>query len=491
MAGPPPPTQYAASGDVQIAYQVSGAAGPDLVWAPGTASHLDLYWEGTLGPFYEGLGQFCRLIRFDKRGTGLSDRPTDMATLEQRTDDIRAVMDAVGSESAVVLGASEGASMACLFAATYPERTRSLAVWGGQARWVRTDDYPWGLSEQEHRELVEDCRRNWPSEWYIRGPGAGQKDLPPEQLEAMRRVFRAAGSPAAVAAYEEMNGQIDIRDILPTIRVPTLVLNRSGDPVAHVDAARDLAERIPGARFVELPGDSHGVQGVEEQALALLRQFVTGAREPAPTTRQLATILFVDVVGSTERATELGDARWSELLGRLYVLAERELELYAGKGSRSGRRWLARPLRRPHARNPLRARGSVRRTRDRPNPARRHPHRRGRAKQRRRTRNRRPPSGTHRRTRQARRTPRLLYDHDLVAGAGIPFEDRGLHTLKGIHEPRRLFGISGTYGTTQKANRSGVIAEHWPSPAALPPTCSAISPGGAIRSRSKGNREGR
>jgi hypothetical protein len=242
---------------------------------------------------------------------------------------------------------------------------------------------------------------------------------------------------------------------------------------------------------VELPGDSHGVQGVEEQALALLRQFVTGAREPAPTTRQLATILFVDVVGSTERATELGDARWSELLGRLYVLAERELELYAGKGSRSGRRWLARPLRRPHARNPLRARGSVRRTRDRPNPARRHPHRRGRAKQRRRTRNRRPPSGTHRRTRQARRTPRLLYDHDLVAGAGIPFEDRGLHTLKGIHEPRRLFGISGTYGTTQKANRSGVIAEHWPSPAALPPTCSAISPGGAIRSRSKGNREGR
>lgn len=182
MAGPPPPTQYAASGDVQIAYQVSGAAGPDLVWAPGTASHLDLYWEGTLGPFYEGLGQFCRLIRFDKRGTGLSDRPTDMATLEQRTDDIRAVMDAVGSESAVVLGASEGASMACLFAATYPERTRSLAVWGGQARWVRTDDYPWGL---QNRSIG-----SWSRTAGAIGPRSGTSAAP----VPVRRIFPQSNS---------------------------------------------------------------------------------------------------------------------------------------------------------------------------------------------------------------------------------------------------------------------------------------------------------
>jgi pimeloyl-ACP methyl ester carboxylesterase len=157
-------TRYAASGDVQIAYQVNGEGPPDLVWAPGTVSHVDLGWESPMGRFYEELGGFCRLIRFDKRGTGLSDRPTEMATLEQRTDDICAVMDAAGSECAVLFGASEGASMACLFAATYPERTHSLVVWGGQARWVQTDGYPWGLTPEEHRRLVEDCRQNWPSE---------------------------------------------------------------------------------------------------------------------------------------------------------------------------------------------------------------------------------------------------------------------------------------------------------------------------------------
>jgi class 3 adenylate cyclase len=411
--------------------------------APGTVSHLDLFWESPMGAFYEELGSFCRLIRFDKRGTGLSDRPTEMATLEQRTDDIRAVMDAAGSESAVIWGGSEGASMACLFAATYPDRTRSLVVWGGQARWVQTDDYPWGMTPDEHRELVEDCRQNWPSEWYLRGPGAGRKDIPPEELEAMRRTARAAGSPAAVAAYEEMNGQIDTRDILSTIRVPALVVNRSGDPVAHVDAARDLAERIPGARFVELPGESHGFGGVEEELLVLLREFVAGADAPASGVRQLATILFVDVVGSTEQASQLGDARWSEVLSRLYALAERELASYGGKEvDRAGDGLLAvfdgptraircaRALQRGARELGLELRagvhtGEVERFGDGV---------RGIA-----------VHVTARVAALAGPSEVLVSStvRDLVAGAGLAFDDRGLHELKGVDEPRQLFAVAG------------------------------------------------
>jgi class 3 adenylate cyclase len=260
----------------------------------------------------------------------------------------------------------------------------------------------------------------------------------------MRRMMRAAGSPAAVAAYEEMNGQIDIRDILPTIRVPALVLNRSGDPVAHIDAARDLAERIPGARFVELPGESHGIQGVEEELLALLREFVGGARAPVGTTRQLATVLFLDVVGSTEQATELADARWSELLGRLYARVERELDSYEGREiDRAGDGLLAlfegptRAIRCAraiqadarelglglragiHTGEVERADGGVR------------------------------GIAVHVAARVAALAgaDEVLVSstvRDLVAGAGIAFDDRGVHELKGIHEPRRLFHVART-----------------------------------------------
>jgi pimeloyl-ACP methyl ester carboxylesterase len=254
-----PETKYAPSGDIFIAYQVTGDGPVDLLWAPGTVSHLDLDWDSPAkSQFIERMSSFCRLIRFDKRGTGLSDRPTKMATLEQRTDDIRAVMDAVGSPQATVMGMSEGASMACLFAATYPERTRSLIVWGGQARWVKTDDYPWGLTPEEYALLIEKVQEEWPSKDYILGPGAGfGKDVDPAELDSVMRYCRAAGSPSAVAAYERMNMEIDIRPIVQTIRVPTLVMNRRNDPVAHLEAARDLAGRIPGARLVEFPGATH------------------------------------------------------------------------------------------------------------------------------------------------------------------------------------------------------------------------------------------
>lgn len=324
------PVEYARSGDIQVAYQVTGE-GPDLVWAPGTASHLDLDWE--LAPrarFIETLSTFCRVLRFDKRGTGLSDRPTQAATLEERTDDIRAVMDAAGSERAHVFGVSEGANMACLFAATYPDRTLSLIVWGGQARWIKTDDYPWGLTQAENDEEVERLRRERAGEWYVTGPGAGTGPLDPAMLDWYLRYLRAAGSPAAYAALETMNAQLDTRDILPAIRVPTLVMNRTGDAVANVDAARDLAARIPGARFLEFPGETHSMFFDPEPVLAEMRTFITGAPAPLATTRQLATILFADIVGSTARVAESGDRAWRDLLERYYEAAGQELARYEG-----------------------------------------------------------------------------------------------------------------------------------------------------------------
>jgi len=324
-----PETRYARSGEVHIAYQVSGSGPWDLVWAPGTTSHLDIQWD-TNAPMYERFGSTCRLIRFDKRGTGLSDRPTAVATLEERTDDIRAVMDAASSERAVVFGLSEGGSMACMFAALYPERTRALVVWGAQARWVQAGDYPWGLTPEDSRRLIEDIRANWPSEWYIRGPGNGLgPDATIADVETTARRLRAGASPAAAAALEEMNAQIDTRDILPTIQVPSLVMNRTGDPVAQVDAARDLARRIPGARFVEFPGRTHGFGDIVEEVVGAIEEFVTGVK-PATTNRVLTTLLSLDIAGSTELAARIGDAAWRRRLDGFYDVVEKELGAFAG-----------------------------------------------------------------------------------------------------------------------------------------------------------------
>jgi len=193
-----PKTKYARSGDVRIAYQITGEGPFDVVWAPGTMSHLDLDWElPQRALFFERFSKFCRLIRFDKRGTGLSDRPVHMATLEERTDDIRAVMDDVGIKSANVFGVSEGGSMACLFAATYPERVESLLIWGAQARWIACEDHPWAQTPAEHAEMLAMVQDDWPSIDYIVGPGAGMgKDAPTAAVEAVARYMRAAASPA-------------------------------------------------------------------------------------------------------------------------------------------------------------------------------------------------------------------------------------------------------------------------------------------------------
>src|SRR5262245_41640560 len=211
-----PETRYAKNGDVFIAYQVTGQGPDTLVYAPGTVSHLDLDWEFPLrAEFFQRLNSMFRLVRFDKRGTGLSDRPTAMATLEQRSDDIRAVMDTVGVDSAFIFGMSEGASMGALFAATHPRRTRALLIWGAMARFVATEDHPWVLSPAEANRLIQDVQENWPSEWYLRGPGAGLgPDADDALIQLCIRYCRAAANPSAAAAYERMNTQIDIRPIL-------------------------------------------------------------------------------------------------------------------------------------------------------------------------------------------------------------------------------------------------------------------------------------
>ncbi len=439
-----PDTKYARSGDIHVAYQVTGSSPVDVVWAPGTVSHLDLDWEWPArARFVEQMSSFCRLIRFDKRGTGLSDRPPGVATLEQRTDDIRAVMDAADSERAVIFGGSEGGSMACVFAATYPERTRGLIIWGAQARWVQTEDYPWGLTPAENERLIAMVRNEWPSVEYIVGPGAGAgRDIDPAHLDWMLRYCQAAASPSAVAALEEMNSQIDVRPILATIRVPTLVMNRTGDPVAHVEAARDIAARIPGARFVEFSGNTHSMMTIEpERVLATMQEFITGAAPVLATDRFLATILFVDLVASTERATALGDAAWRDFLAGFHDLIRRDLAVFAGvEVDQAGDGVLARfdgPTR------AIRCAATIREG-----------VRRWEMEIR---------AGIH--TGEVERLGEKIWGiavhigarvaalaqpgeilvsstvKDLVAGAGIAFVDRGLHTLKGVPGEWRVFAV--------------------------------------------------
>ena len=304
-----------------VAYQVTGEGNPvDLVHAIGSVSHLELLWDVPgAASMIEGFSSFARLIRFDKRGTGMSDRPSGPATLEERTDDIRAVMEAVGSERAFVFGTSEGGSMACVFAATYPERTSGLILWGTQARWIRTEDYPWGISREEALAEIEDLAEHGLTDSYLFGAGAGVgTGMSADEKDRVRRLFRSASTPGALAAYERMTLDADIRGVLPSIHVPTLVMNRTNDPVASVEAARDLTSHIEGARFVEFAGDTHVFfQGPDpDEVAAEIQEFVTGSRPAFGGDRALATVLLTDIVGSTQKAAELGDRAWRDLIER-------------------------------------------------------------------------------------------------------------------------------------------------------------------------------
>ena len=327
----PPNTKYTKSGDIHIAYQVSGSGSEDLVLVPGFVSHLECEWDHPYpAHFLERLGSFSRLIRFDKRGTGLSDRIGGIPTLEQRMDDVRAVMDAVGSQRAALLGISEGGPMSVLFAATYPDRTSKLVLYGTYAYRAWSPDNPSGRTEQELRATVEWIEKAWGEV----GPGdiwapSGVSDN--AFLLWRARFQRLAGSPGAAVALMELNQQIDVRPILPAVRVPTLVLHRTDDRVSAIGQGRYLAEHIPGARFVELSGDHSPWVGDTDAIVDAVEEFLTGTISRPAVDRVLATVLFIDIVGSTERAAGLGDRKWRDLLGAYYALVRRELARFRGR----------------------------------------------------------------------------------------------------------------------------------------------------------------
>jgi class 3 adenylate cyclase len=330
-----PETRYALSGDVNVAYQVTGEQNAvDLVSAPGAMSHLELDWDWPeVTAWIERLSGFARLIRFDKRGTGLSDRVTDAATFEERMDDIRAVMDATESREAVVMGHSDGGNMAALFAATYPERTRGLILFATQARWTRTDDFPYPvLTVAEYRAVIERLEREGPTEEWLFGFGCGIPRSHPEKEAAVYRYARSAVSPAAIAALERMNLEVDMRATLALVRVPTLVVNASGDPISPLAGARWIADTIPGARLVTFEGTSHAPgETDDEEALDAIQHFVTGVRPPPRIDRVLATVLFTDIVGSTELATQLGDQGWKTLLSGHRARVRQEIARFSGR----------------------------------------------------------------------------------------------------------------------------------------------------------------
>jgi pimeloyl-ACP methyl ester carboxylesterase len=328
-----PKTHYAKSGDVHIAYQVVGAGPIDVVWVPGWFSNVESNWDvPETAYFFDRLASFSRLIVFDKRGTGLSDPVSvkEPPTLEQRMDDVRAVMDAVGSERGAVIGLSEGGPMSALFAATHPDRTSALILTGTFARLLRDDDYPIGLKRKVVEAGIEGLVETW-GEGNIVQLAAPSADSP----EMRRRVGvyeRAAASPGMVRALMHVNMDVDIRPLLPAIRVPTLVLHRTGDRMVPVELGRYLSEHIPEAKLVELEGIDHVPWvGDVDRFVDEIQEFLTGARHLAEPDRVLATVLFTDIVASTERAAALGDRRWREVLDRYYAVARREIERFGGR----------------------------------------------------------------------------------------------------------------------------------------------------------------
>ncbi|HEX6255628.1 MAG TPA: adenylate/guanylate cyclase domain-containing protein [Euzebyales bacterium] len=326
--------RYADSDGTRIAYQIVGDGTRDLVLVHGWVTHLELLWEyPPAAHAVERLASFARVIHFDKRGTGLSDPvPIDhLPTLEQRMDDVRAVMDAVGSQHATLLGHSEGGPMCALFAATFPERTDQLIIYGSYAaRIPDDDDYPWAPTPEVRERYYETLRREW-------GGPVDIDMLAPSRAHDTRlrawwaRYLRSAASPSAVVALTRMNTQADIRSILPTISVPTLILHRKGDLDVDIGGARYLASHIPGAHLVELPGDDHLIWSDPDQILDPVEEFVTGAIASPPVDRVLTTVLFTDIVGSTGHATALGDARWRQLLDHHDTLVRRLVARHRGR----------------------------------------------------------------------------------------------------------------------------------------------------------------
>ncbi len=436
--------RYAKSGDVNIAYEIRGDGPFDLVYVPGWWSHLEAERASEeTASVLNRFASFCRLIRFDKRGTGMSDRVSGPVTLEQRMDDVRAVMEAAGSTRAALYGVSEGGPMSILFAATYPDRTRALIIYGSYPRRVSAPDYPWAPDPVWWQHYAEDIERHWGVDAFdieLRWPShAGDPQARAEWVESRRRSM----SPGAARALAEMNAKIDVRHVLPSIRVPTLILNCVGDRVSSIEGARYMAERIPGAKLVELPGEDH-IQSKEvaELVIAEIQEFLTGARPTPEDDRVLATVLFTDIVEGTARAAALGDRGWGDLVERHHALVRSELERYRGREmdtagdgffatfdgpARAIRCALA--IREGLANLDIAIRAGLH-TGETETIA-------GKA------------GGiaviTAARVREQAEPGEVLVSstvHDLVAGSGITFVDRGVRTLKGVPGEWRLFKVT-------------------------------------------------
>jgi pimeloyl-ACP methyl ester carboxylesterase/class 3 adenylate cyclase len=334
-----PEVRYARSGNINIAYSVVGDGPFDVVFVSGwVLSNLEVGWEGSAADFYTGISSFSRLILFDKRGTGLSDRVSGLPDLEARMDDVRAVMDAAGSRRAAVMGFSEGGPLATLFAATYPERTAALVLYGSGASFMRAEDYPWALTQEELADLIRKEAPIGSDAWLdnrLKGlaPTASED---PDVKRWWRRWVRVSASPGAVLALRAMNTEIDVRHVLPAIRVPARILHRVDDEDTSLDEGRYIVNRIPGAELVELPGTDHGWWVNSNQIVREVRAFLdglwkSGQWDMVESEQVLATILFTDIVGSTAKLAELGDRAWGELLKKHHALVRRHLVRYSGK----------------------------------------------------------------------------------------------------------------------------------------------------------------
>ena len=325
-----PRTLYARSGDLQIAYQVVGEGPLDIVFVPSYVSNIELSWDlGSFVRFYERLASFSRLILLERRGSGMSDGAAGTSPLEEQIDDIRAVIDAVGCAHPVLLSYAEGCCLTALFAASHPDLVQALILLSPQPRLVAGPGYEWAPSVEERAVLVEAIVSSWGTDANPLAVLVARRDE--QQRHAMARLERLAMSPGAAAASLAWIGETDVRDVLPSVQCPTLVLRQENDSFLDARHSRYVAEHIPHARYVEVPGDEALWVGAEDAVADETQHFLTGARRPAVSDRVLATVLFTDIVGSTERAAQLGDDAWRSLLQRHDSLVREEVRRNRGR----------------------------------------------------------------------------------------------------------------------------------------------------------------
>lgn len=331
-----PLTRYAEVDGLNIAFQVSGDGPRDLVWVPGMYSHVEALWDIPGHPeIMHRLGSFARVIGFDKRCTGMSDRTSSLPTLEERMRDIGAVMDAASSERAWLFGISEGGPLCLMYAAANPERVAGVALWGSYSRFCRGEDYPYGPARDEWMEWVRESTASWGDPAAVQGSlsvtapsRVGDRDF----AEGLARAGRLAFGPKAYVDLWKLAMDIDVRGLLPVVQVPVLIMHRTGDQVIPVEHGRFLAEHIPNGRLAEFPGDDHLAQTMDSAVLDTLEEFVSGQPPPqVPKTRTLAAVLFTDIVGSTSSATEHGDANWVKILDRHDRICVENVTRYGGR----------------------------------------------------------------------------------------------------------------------------------------------------------------